>query len=278
MSEPTWDDRSMRALLSEAKRVRPAPADARARVSSRLAQTLAGAAAGAMPRAGREAPSIAPAGGTAFGIKTAAAIVIAALVAGGALALAKRRPRVAVGPTNTIAVIAPGPSVAPSTDRPADPPAALSMDARAAAAATVAPVPEVPAADPPPIVPVGPSARVAARASSSSAARAQGDASATAIAPAQAPSGRLRAERALLDGARAALLRRDAAGTLAATRAHAAQFPAGSLREEREALEIEALALGGASDDARGRAARFRLRYPESLFLPSIDAATAPAP
>jgi hypothetical protein len=44
------------------------------------------------------------------------------------------------------------------------------------------------------------------------------------------------------------------------------------LTEEREALAVKALLLAGRDDEARQRAARFRERYPQSLFLPALEA------
>jgi hypothetical protein len=82
----------------------------------------------------------------------------------------------------------------------------------------------------------------------------------------------LAAESALLDVARTALARGEPDRALEAVGRHVSQFPRGLLSEEREALAIKALALAGRGEEARDRAARFRERYPVSMFLRSIDA------
>lgn len=88
----------------------------------------------------------------------------------------------------------------------------------------------------------------------------------------------LRAESALLDVARSALARGEAAPALAAVDRHAATFPSGILREEREALGIKALLLAGRVDQASARAARFREQYPTSVFRAALDSALRSAP
>jgi hypothetical protein len=98
----------------------------------------------------------------------------------------------------------------------------------------------------------------------------------TASAPAASGSGRdhaLAAERALVESARTALSRDDAATALATLERHAARFPSGVLTEEREALAIQALARLGRSSDARARADRFRKTFPSSMLTPVVDAA-----
>src|SRR5262249_41497446 len=81
----------------------------------------------------------------------------------------------------------------------------------------------------------------------------------------------LKAERALLDGAREAFARGDAAEAIAALDAHAQKFPAGRLVEEREALAIKALVNVGRVEEARRRADRFRARFPKSLLTSAVD-------
>jgi hypothetical protein len=80
-------------------------------------------------------------------------------------------------------------------------------------------------------------------------------------------------ERVLLEAARSALSRRDAAAALEATDTHSKEFSRGRLVEEREALAIQALVLAGRDGEARSRAARFHKRFPDGLFLPVVDAA-----
>jgi hypothetical protein len=84
------------------------------------------------------------------------------------------------------------------------------------------------------------------------------------------------AEHAILDEARNALGRGDAATALAAVERHQARYPQGALAEEREVLAIRALASSDRMNEAHARAARFKARHPQSMFLPAIDAALAP--
>ena len=88
----------------------------------------------------------------------------------------------------------------------------------------------------------------------------------------------LSAERTVLDVARAALVRRDAAGALAAVRSHERAFPRGQLREERDSMRIQALAL--AHDTVALHAARdkFLRHFPRSMFLPAVEQALEPSP
>jgi hypothetical protein len=89
---------------------------------------------------------------------------------------------------------------------------------------------------------------------------------------------RLAAERTLLDVARAALSRGEAAKAVEAAERHAQEFPSGALAEEREAIVIRALVQAGRGDEARARAAQFHARFPESIFGRAIDAALASIP
>ena len=84
----------------------------------------------------------------------------------------------------------------------------------------------------------------------------------------------LAAERALLEVARTALSRGDAASALTSLDEHAKRFPGGQLTEEREALYVQALARAGHLSEAKARAARFAKRFPESMLLPVVEAAT----
>jgi hypothetical protein len=98
-------------------------------------------------------------------------------------------------------------------------------------------------------------------------------------APSRSPDSRgLAAERTLLDVARAALSRGEAANAIAAAERHAAEFPDGQLAEEREAILIRALVQSGSMESARARARRFHARFPQSIFDRTIDAATASIP
>ena len=75
---------------------------------------------------------------------------------------------------------------------------------------------------------------------------------------------RLREERAMLEEARDALRRGDAAGALHKLEQARARFPGGVLVQEREALAIEALSRTGQRAAASARAAAFLSAYPTS--------------
>lgn len=81
----------------------------------------------------------------------------------------------------------------------------------------------------------------------------------------------LAAERRLLEMARTALALGQADGALAALKSHARQFPRGQLEEERSGLLIQALVGARKYDQARAAAARFKQRYPRSLFRPVVE-------
>jgi hypothetical protein len=74
-------------------------------------------------------------------------------------------------------------------------------------------------------------------------------------------------ERAWIERARSALARTDPAGALEALEQHRREFARGRLSEERDALTIRALMQSGRGAQARELAARFRARYPRSIFL-----------
>ncbi|WP_437954182.1 hypothetical protein WME98_20415 [Sorangium sp. So ce296] len=57
---------------------------------------------------------------------------------------------------------------------------------------------------------------------------------------------------------------------------HARRYPRGSSTEQREALAVRVLVVAGRRDEAAARAERFRTAFPDSLFLPSLDAALQP--
>jgi hypothetical protein len=80
-----------------------------------------------------------------------------------------------------------------------------------------------------------------------------------------APADTLAAETSLLDHARAALQRGDAAAALASCDAHAKKYARGVLREERERIAIEALAALGRRDEATARTQRFDRAFPNSV-------------
>ncbi len=94
--------------------------------------------------------------------------------------------------------------------------------------------------------------------------------------PAPEPSARpqtlLDEERGLLERGRVALARRDWVSSLEAVRAHRQRFPKGQLAEERDALEVQGLAAGGHTADARRRGEAFLVAYPQSMLRGRIDA------
>ena len=88
----------------------------------------------------------------------------------------------------------------------------------------------------------------------------------------------LAAERSLIDIARTALARGQAAAALDAAKRHARRFPRGQLAEERESVWIQALVATNDRDEARSRAARFRSTFPDSIFLPIVENAIQSIP
>lgn len=94
--------------------------------------------------------------------------------------------------------------------------------------------------------------------------------------PLPAPSGSLTesglaGERALIDRARAALARGDAAAAERAVGLHRSRFPEGQLSEEREAIAIRALRATGRAQEAKQREEDFVRAYPDSVFSPSLS-------
>lgn len=82
-----------------------------------------------------------------------------------------------------------------------------------------------------------------------------------------------RAERALVQNARAKLLAGDATGALHSLQEHQRRFPSGTLQEEREALFVMALAADNQEAAAHARRQRFERRWPASLFGSAVRAA-----
>lgn len=79
-------------------------------------------------------------------------------------------------------------------------------------------------------------------------------------------------EREVLDIAKAALGRSDAAASLQKLGEHARLYPHGALSEEREALAVQALVSLGRKSEAEARAQRFATSYPKSVLLPAVRA------
>jgi hypothetical protein len=93
------------------------------------------------------------------------------------------------------------------------------------------------------------------------------------------PSARgLAAERALLDVARAALARGEAAGALDAAERHRREYGDGALVEEREAIAIKALVALGRRDEAAQRLANLERTHPNSMVLRAAKKAVSGAP
>lgn len=80
-------------------------------------------------------------------------------------------------------------------------------------------------------------------------------------------------EQRLIETARTALLRREAALARAPLEEHARRFPRGQLSEEREAIWVQVLLNEGQRSQARQRAEAFIQRYPDSLLMPSVTPA-----
>ncbi len=130
--------------------------------------------------------------------------------------------------------------------------------------------------------PVAPSVPVSSAIPPTSARQAPPDSLPTTSAPSVVParptpvsssSGHsLAAERLLIDDARTKLAGGDPAAALSRLQEHARRFPHGKLDEEREALAVEALVQSSQYDAARARAELLRARWPESVFLPAVDA------
>jgi len=79
-------------------------------------------------------------------------------------------------------------------------------------------------------------------------------------------------ERLLLDEALAAVKARDLATAAALLDHHAAEYPEGRLTEEREALRVSVREARGDHAGAVEAARRFRMRFPGSVFRPTVDA------
>jgi hypothetical protein len=84
----------------------------------------------------------------------------------------------------------------------------------------------------------------------------------------------LELERRLLETARSAVVAGAFGDALSAVDEHAKRFPHGALAEEREALAIQALSNTDPKA-AASRAARFRTRWPSSIFEPVVEKAVA---
>ena len=88
----------------------------------------------------------------------------------------------------------------------------------------------------------------------------------------------LGAERALIEQARTALSREQNATALAVLERHAREFPQGELEEERESLQVQVLVGLERFEQARKVGARFKRRYPRSIFGAVVDEALKSIP
>jgi hypothetical protein len=144
------------------------------------------------------------------------------------------------------------------------------------------PVEEPPAPEVAPPVPTSPQETVPVEALPAVPSSAPGESAKASPGSASGPEvntgDRLAAESAVLDVARTALAEGDGERALDAVGRHEATFVHGLLTEEREALGIRALLALGRTKEAESRFARFRARYPESLFLPAVESAMKKAP
>jgi hypothetical protein len=113
--------------------------------------------------------------------------------------------------------------------------------------------------------------------------------------PASPPAGRIRTnaspvrpsarvgsdlaeEYRLVESARAKLAARDPSGALRPIQEYEARFPSGQLVQETESLHIQALVEMGRISEARERAERFRVRFPNGILLPSVVRAITSGP
>ena len=249
--------------LFDAERARPGiDGDQAARILARVGASLGAAAIVTTTASTAAGASTAAHAGTAakLGLTAKAAPWIAvAFLAGGGTGAAVHA--VAVRPA--VPVAAPSASVAPST--PAPRATATDPDLELPPLAASLP-PESPSA----LAPTAPSPAAGPRPAAS-----RDDA----LQPSSVPSAdtTLAGERALIDRARMALARGQAASALETLDAHRSQFPQGRLTEEREALAIQSLAALGRTGEARRRAEAFQRARPNSVFLPAIELAVGPA-
>ena len=82
----------------------------------------------------------------------------------------------------------------------------------------------------------------------------------------------------MLDEARTALVQGEPARALDRLQKHRRTFLNPMLAEERDAMEVEALARLGRTEEARSKADAFRRRSPDSLFMPTVQSAVGSIP
>lgn len=260
--------------LLAAERAAPAPdAAARARVSARVAATLAagaGVTATAVTAATAEAATVSTVSATTAGAAAGATLggkvflgLAATVLAGGTFVAVAvrgaREPAPAPAPPETAA------RVVASSERPAPverpvPPARPVVEPRVEAA-------------PPPVEPLRPQPRRVPRAA---VVQTPPPAPPEPAPPPPAVDAALIAERGLLAEARRALGAGDTAAALAALESHRRTHADGRLGEERDALEISTLSAAGRRAEAASRAAAFLARHPDSIFAASVKKYAAP--
>lgn len=244
------DENDLDALLA-AERGRPEPPPAvktavAAKVAAVLGASAVGTGVGVAAAGAASVAANAPLGakvGAGVALKVAIGVILGGVI-GGAIVAATLPPRVVVE-TREVRVEVPAPPVraaVPSATTTASLPAPSALPSAATATVQVAP-PNAPSSG------------------NNGADQRDGD---------------LARERALVDRARSALARGDAAGALSAADDHRRAFPRGQLAEEREVVAIQALAAAGRSEEAGTRAGVFRKAHPSSLLLPIVDAALRP--
>jgi hypothetical protein len=187
--------------------------------------------------------------------KIAVGVAVIALAGGGGFTLASRRaPAVSIQEPPTMAVgVAPVAQPTPAVQQPM----LAAQPTSVPVAGSTASLPSVSLDLDAPVVAVAPSSK----------ARSPERAHPARVAD------RLADERVLLDRARSALVRRDAADALAAIRAHEKSFARGQLVEEREGMRVQALVVARDFGSARAAGERFHKVYPRSVFLPVVDRA-----
>ncbi len=256
------DHRELESLLS-AERARPEPAAAvksavAAKVAAALGATALGAGvavgvatAAAASASAKAGASVTAAAGTGLALKVALGVLLGGVI-GGTIVAVTLPPRVIVQ-TREVGVEVPG--TGPSA----------ANAAATAPSTTIVISPGAPSAS---VVPGAPSARPPSPPTSTSS-----PGSGSIVGGHDVDLAR---ERALVDRARSALARGDAAGAIGAAEEHRKAFPRGQLAEEREVVAIQGLAAAGRSEEAANRAGAFRKAYPSSLLLPIVDAALRP--
>lgn len=269
-------DEELQALVAAERDSPGMPPEVQARLLRRLTASLPGGGQGGGqggggaslgPRAGRPAPGW---GATAIlGVGTFGL----GLLTGAALHARWSRPSLTPSAASAVAEGRQPPGSGPPAPAAARPPAA---------AAPAAAVPVAAAPLKAPLGKVAPASAARAAAAAAPAAPAIGRAASESSNPPISPTtGRdfdLAAESALIERARAALLREQTAASLEALQQHQQRFAQGRLSEERESLWIQALVNTGQASAARARAAQFRQRFPQSLLLPVVDAALGALP